>query len=238
MPELEKYSILWQECGKDSHIAKRFFVPEYEGYLPFLVSGDDLEDLEQKRDVELQESHLLFGILYGLYESDHHPKPWTQKQDRETLLYLLDVLMGGFKFESPEKMILDVASKLRERNGSQVSRVVLEVGKGLMPQSSKIKSDLIIDLWACVDNDRDVFVKEILELLDQIDLEDVHSSARELVCYYGLCATVFLGKEEDGITQYLEKHIYPNVTNDLLKQNIKALLERPEAFTPLDLEVT
>lgn len=46
--------------------------------------------MEKKEGVELKEEHLLKGLLYGLYEFDHHSKPWHRKEDRETLLYLLD----------------------------------------------------------------------------------------------------------------------------------------------------
>jgi hypothetical protein len=72
--------------------------------------------------VQLREEHLLKGILYGLYEFDHHPNFWHQRQDRDTLLYLLDVLGNGFRFESPEKMILDIAVNVKMKTA--IGRVV------------------------------------------------------------------------------------------------------------------
>ena len=87
----------------------------------------------------MREEHLLKGILYGLYEFDHAPKPWHQKKDKETLLYLLDVLGNGFKYESSEKMILDVAYDVRAKNGNTASHIILKVGHTLIPESSKIK---------------------------------------------------------------------------------------------------
>jgi hypothetical protein len=235
----ERYSIIWQECGANSRTAQRFFVPGYEGYLPFFLWGAELEAIEKKEKVELREEHLLKGILYGLYEFDHSPKPWHRKKDRETLLYLLDVLGNGFKSESPEKMILDVAYSLREKNGHGASRIVLKVGNDLIPQSSKIKSDLICDLWAVVaergEESNDIF-EEIISLVPQIDFDQIHSDAKEIVCYYGLCAMVFL-ESEDGITSYLSKYVYPNVSMSKLKHKIKAFLENPNDFSPADLKV-
>ena len=168
MPKFERHSIVWKECGANSRYAERFFVPGFEGYLPFFIFGEELEKFENKESVELKEDHLLKGILYGLNEFDNSPKPWHQSKDRETLLYLLDILGNGFNFESPEDMILNVAARIREDNGNSVSRIVLEVGKNLMPESSKIKCDLIFDLWAVI-SERDEnteFLKNHQRLID------------------------------------------------------------------------
>jgi len=238
MEETEEYSIIWKECGANSRTAERFFVPGYEGYLPFFVWGDELGKLQKKENIELREEHLLKGILYGLYEFDHHPKPWHQKKDKETLLYILDVLRNGFEFDTPEKMVLDVAYNVREINGNGASRIVLEVGDDLIPHSSKIKSDLICDLWAVISEhgkQKELF-EEIMRLVDQIDLSEIHLDAKEIVCYYGLCAMVFL-KMEDDISNYLQRYIYPNVGMSQLKNKIEALLESPNKFSPTELKI-
>ncbi|MBV5330261.1 MAG: hypothetical protein JZU65_21965 [Chlorobium sp.] len=238
MAEKERYRIVWQECGANNHAAERFYVPGYKGYLPFLISGDEVEALENKENVLLQEEHLLKGILYGLYEFDNNSKFWHQKEDKETLLYLLDELGKGFKFDSPEQMVLDVASTIREKNGNCVSRVVLEVGSNLIPKSSKIKSDLICDLWSVIsehEEDKDLF-EEIIRLIEQIDFEGIYPDAIEIVCYYGLCAMVFL-KKDDDIDGYLEKYIYPHVEMRKLKDKITALMKNPTNFSPLDMKL-
>lgn len=238
MPQVERHSIVWQECGTNNRHAERFYVPDYEGYLPFFIWGQELERLENKQSVELREEHLLKGILYGLYEFDRNPKPWHQMQDRKTLLYLLDVLGNGFNYENPEKMILDVAYNVRENNGNDASRIILEVGNDLMPQSSKIKSDLVCDLWAVISEQEEnrELLKEILTLIHQMDLSDIHPSAKEIVCYYGLCALVFLN-DNSGISEYLQKYVYPNIEMRQLKDKIKRLLENPQNFTAMDLKI-
>jgi len=238
MAEKERYSIVWQKCGTNSRAAERFFVPGYEGYLPFFIWGDELDAFEKKEKVEFREEHLLKGILYGLYEFDHHPKPWHHKKDRETFLYLLDVLGNGFEFDSPEKMILDIAYGVREKNGNGASRIVLETGNNLIPQSSRIKSDLICDLWAVISEhgEKIELFEEIIRLVDKIDFAEIHSDAKEIVCYYGLCSMVFL-KNENDIANYLPKYIYPNVAMRQLKNKIKKLLENSNNFSPIDLKI-
>ena len=234
----ERYSTVWQECGSNSQIASRFYVPGYTGYLPFFLWGDELAAFEGKKKVELREEHLLKGILYGLFEFDRSPKPWHRKEDRETLLHLLDVLGSGFNFKSPEQLILDVAYSIAEKNGSSASRIVLEVGAALVPSSDKIKSDLICSLWAVISENesKDSLYEEIIELVKQTKLDEIHPDAKEVICFYGFCATVFL-KREDELKDYLMKYIYPNVTLAKLKHSIKALLENPDAFSPAELRM-
>ena len=236
MDSSERYSLIWQQCGENSDISKRFFIPEYIGYLPFFIWGEDLIEFENKKKVKLREEHLLKGILYGLYEFDVAPLVQHHPEDKKTLMYLLDILGNGFNFESPEKMILDVAGSVRENNGNPASSIILKVGDTLIHASSKIKSDLICDLWAvsCSQDDNNEIFKEILNLIQQIDLTDINPAAKENVCYYGFCATVFM-KADFGISKYLETYVYPNIEKRQLKDRIKALLENPEDYEPVDL---
>ncbi len=237
---LEQFSIVWQECGPNSRAAERFFVPSYEGYLPFFVWGEDVNALQEKKAVELREEHLLKGLLYGLYEFKRSPKPWHREEDQSTFYHLIKVLTKGFNFPSIEQMSLDVASNVREVNGNAASRIMLEGGNILVPESSKIKSDLICDLWAVLsENGRDVeLLEEVVNLLSKIDLIEIHSSAREVVCYYGFCALALLDRAEE-LYYFLEDYIYPNVNMPVLKSNIKSLMEGSDSEThPRSLKVT
>jgi len=135
-------------------------------------------------------------------------------------------------------MILDVAYNVREKNGNGASRIILEVGNNLMPQSSKIKSDLVCDLWAVISEQEEnrELLKEIITLIQQIDLSDIHPDAKEIICYYGVCALVFLN-DDSGVSEYLPKYVYPNIEMRQLKDKIKALLEKPQDFTAMDLKI-
>ena len=238
MAEAQRYGNVWLECGAHSRLAERFLVPGYEGYLPFFLWGDELAAFERKEKVEFREEQLLKGILFGLYEFDLNPKLWHHKKDRGTLLYLLDDLGNGFGFESPEKMILEVAFSMREQNWNHASRIVLEVGNGLIPESAEVKSDLIGDLWAIAAEfgEEESLFEEIISLVAQTDLDEINADAREITCYYGLCALVFLGRESD-IPGYLDEYIYPHVSMSKLKLNITALLENPGGYSPAELRV-
>jgi hypothetical protein len=235
----QRYGNVWVECGANSRMAERFYLPGYEGYLPFFLWGDELAAFERNEKIEFREEQLLKGILFGLYEFDVNPKLWDHKADRRALIYLLDTLGNGFGFETPEKMILDVAFGMRVRNWNGASRIVLEVGVELVPESSEIKSDLINDLWAIAAEfgQEESLFEEIMSLLKKINLDEISPDAREIICYYGLCSLIFLGRESD-VPAYINDYIYPNVSMSKLKLNITALLKNPRGYSPAELRVT
>lgn len=238
MSNHERYSIVWKECG-DNQIAERFHVPGYDGLLPFFISGAELVAMENGEVITLHESELLEGILYGLYEFDKDPKPWHRKKDRHTLTYLLDVLSNGFNFETPEKLILDTAFNLRERNGSRASSTVLLNGIELVPFSSKIRSDLICDTWAvAAEVDNLDLLRPIPEWVMETTLSELVPSAKEVICYYGFCAMVLLKNDIEDVEPYLNDFVYPNVELQALKVKIKDLLENSDGFSIESLQIT
>jgi len=237
-PDRTDFSLVWQECSKNSSISKRFHVPGFEGYLPFLVYGSDYDALQNKEKFQVTEKNLLLGILYGLNELEESPKPWIDPKNIDTYLQLLDILGQGFKFTDPEQMILDVASMARRDIGNNVSYKILKTGVNLIPNSSKIKSDLIMDTWIYAsDYDNDYKeLERIVPLIKQVDLQTILPDAKELICYYGICSLVFL-EDEGEIYTFLEEYVYPNVNHLKLKENIKNLFENPHEFEPADLTI-
>lgn len=234
------FVLVWKECGKDKALSERFFVSGYKGYLPFLLWGDDKIALENKKNVKMTEERLLFGILYGLNGYEKFSKTWHCEEDKKTLLYLLDLLQKGFKFESLEVMILSVSSKLRENIGNNVSRIILEVGNNLVSKSSKIKSDLVCDLWevAVIDDDKkNEILEEIVLLVNQIDFSDIHPGSKQVLGYYVICSIILLDRNED-LTDYLEEYVYPHVTAGILKNNIHNLLENHDGYSMTDLKIS
>ncbi len=225
----QKYSLVWQECGDNSKVAERFYVSGFKGYLPFFIYGSDALRLENKESVELKEDNLLKGILYGLNEFENGDGIWHDKENKSTLLYLLDVLSQGFGYQSPEKMILNVAYDTREKVGRLPSCKILETGTRLIPDSSKIKSDLIGDLWALLSSEelediRNYYSTKILSLVYQINMADILPQMREIIPYLGLESLIIL-KQYDKVENYLEEFVYPNVTDNELKRKIKHRLE-------------
>lgn len=238
MNNFENYSLIWQKCSNDGKLAERFFVPGFDGNLPFLLSGYDIVAFENG-NVEINEEKLLKGIFLGLFELENDPKSWHRAKDKETYLYLLDVLGNGFRFNDPEQLILDVAASLRLKNGNNLSRIALKTGLQLIPFSSKIRSDLVCDTWAVISENESVnyLLEEVVDLASETYLENLLPDAKEVVCYYGFCAMVLLSSDYEEIESYLQEFVYPNVKMGNLKVKIRDLLLNPDAFTAKDLRV-
>ncbi|HMS42794.1 MAG TPA: hypothetical protein PKE69_21370 [Pyrinomonadaceae bacterium] len=238
MSQFEDYSLVWQKCSSDGKLAEKYFVPGFEGSLPFLLSGNDILQFEEGK-VEVNEETLLKGIFIGLFELENDPKPWHRDKDKETYLYLLDVLGNGFGFKDPEQLILDVAASVRVKNGNTLSRIVLKTGLNLIPFSSKIRSDLVCDTWAVIsENESHSYLfDEIIELASETYLESLLPDAKEVVCYYKLCAMVLSEESIVDIEMYLKEFIYPNVKLQTLKVKIKELLENSNSISAKDLRV-
>ena len=234
----ERFAVIWQKCNLNSELSKRFNILEFEGYLPFFIWGDLLNSFEKKETIQVGEEQLLKGILFGFYEYTFEKKPWHRVEDRNTYMYLLDYLGNGFKFKNPEGMILDTAANIRDNNGSEASRIVLESGLLLIKESLKIKSDLIMDLWDKITekNVNDIAIKT-LKLIIDIKFEEILQDAKEVVSYYGLCSLIIL-KRLDQIDQYLTKYVYSNIKKMEIKKKVKYILENIDQVNIKEISLT
>jgi len=239
----EPFTVVWQECGEDSEYARRFGVADFDGYLPFFLSGEEVSKIESDDGVMLTERHLLLGILYGLNIAGKGSIR-LREQDEEVLISLVDTLSEGYGFETIEEMIIDASTRIRNINGTHPSQLMLETGNKLVPESDQIKEHLILDLWCEISYNEDniELLEEIPILLKEINLAAMHSYTKQLICYYGLCALIFthLAKNEDYlendlVDEYLKRYFYPNVTDKLLLNNATAFMENPDNFQPIDL---
>jgi len=236
----ERYSLMWRECSPGSDLAQRFAMPNVYCWLPFFLSGRDLHALGASPGVELREEHLLKGILYGLFELEHAPKPWTKATDRKVLESKLFVLASGFGYGADiERMILDAGMSVRNQNGNSPARIIYEVGLTICPSSSKIRSDLILALWDIISdsNDRQDLLVQIPTHLAAIDPKAIHPNAREIVFYYGLCALVLLGRTGEA-DDFRKRSFLPNVSNRQLRTRIDSLTMAPTHYSAAALRIT
>ena len=233
----EPFTIVWK-FGEEIHeYVKQFNIHNFDGSLPFFLSG---KEVESDDGFLLTQRHLLLGILYGLNRVEELPIYTEEK----VLIGLVDTLSEGYGFETIEEMVLDASPRVRNINGSHPSRLMLEAAKKLVPGSSQIKEHLILDLWSEISNNEDniELLEEIPALVKEIDLTTLHSYSKQLVCYYGLCALIFIHRnkhedylENDLVDEYLKMYFYTNVTDALLLNKAEELMKNPEKFQPIDL---
>ncbi len=230
--QIEPFSLVWLPFGKTN---KYYLTPEdFEGHLPWFIWGENLEKFKANNSFELSEESLLKGILYGL--SPRIMKVGAGYNEGDLLL-ILNKLKLGYKYDSEEALILHAAGNIRNKNGIFPCLTILRTGMYLLPESSKIKSDYIMGLWekACENEDNESIYEEILELIPKIDLEDIYSTAKETICYYGLCSLVLLKQETN---KYFLQYIGGMIPTKQIQLKIVDLLDNPgKEFTPKELRI-
>jgi hypothetical protein len=226
------FSLFWLPAGQDN---QHYLIPrDFKGQVPWFIWGENLESFKANGTFTLSEECLLKGILYGLSPSTNKLGATYREED---LLAILDKIWQGNFYENREGLILDAAYNTKGENGVLASLSILRAGIYLLPKSSTIKSDYIMNLWekACEDKDDTGIYKEILELIPKIDLTSIYSSAKECICYYGLCSLFLLKKD---VNKYIEQYIHGVKISDEIQLKINDLLDNQDkAFTPKELRV-
>jgi len=240
--EVEKCTIVWQGAEEENTMLLGLGVTDFTGHLPFCFSGDEVTQLTNG-GVSVEPRHLLFGILVGLEELENRKstKFWVQDTKKDKLVEILLALQTYFKKDSLEMMIMDVAYIIGEQNGYVMKSTVLKAGLTILPKSSSLRVELIMSSWIQVSQMNDEKILEnIVKLLKETDLDYVgkkSSKTKELVCFYGLCALVFLKKSKEEIDDYIQEYIEPNITMNVFFEKINLLLQNPNNYTPKDMRV-
>lgn len=216
---MAKHGLVWQAFSKGSELTERFYIPDRpSGYLPFFLYGEDFAKMQKKEHVLLNEYMLLAGIMIGWKDT------WVKNIDEDnklTMKYLLVILGQGFGFSTIEEMTLSLATKIREELGSQCAKIILETGLELVTESSKIRSDLISDIWVLVHEtgpeNEEPFgqgLREIVALYEQVKPENIKTDVLPLISYYYLTALAGLhidGKMKKEALRYIRNCGYEQI---------------------------
>lgn len=220
-------------CGTpfsiDSPLVKRLGSKE-QVYLPFFIDGESLVALQEKKPVPPDVHSLLRGILISYFDvSSYLPL------ERDTVQHHLEVvihdLTNVFKSRSTEKIILDTSAILRENNGPWVSRVALRTGMSLIPDSSPIRSDFIMDVWGLLKEEpphqQQISFEEIAEAYSGLRLDAVLAGARELLVFAHFVALSFPGRHDER-DDFLQRTARRQITNKKVMAKIQYLMDNKE----------
>lgn len=165
--------------------------------MPYFLAGPALERLDSDESITFDDSMLLRGVLHSWLE----PHDRWQIPDREALEVFLDTLLDDMQsrmgHESLELMVLSTSAKVREEHGRLSAMKMLIAGHNLLPLSSEIRSDLIMDLWAivkaCDQIDRESAFDLIRKLYDGIQFEELSEQVFDILDYINFMALSYLG---------------------------------------------
>ena len=136
-------------------------------------------------------------------------------------------------------MILDLSYNFIREKEYNLSRKILKFGTSTIPNSSKIKCDLIMVDWeilaleTAINNDN--YFKEIISLFYSLDLNDILKKTKENACYYGFCALILSNAPKQVQDEFYNTYIIPNLKNRKLKKRIKKLKNNKESLKLTDL---
>ena len=167
----EQHGIIWQPLpGKSGN---------EQLYLPYFLESERWRALTNG-GVKTHERDILFGILLG-YSME--PFGLDMESIRPHLASALSDLSRGFGQPSVEATILSASANLRERFGSQASLRVLRNGVRLLPKSSRIRSDLIMDLSVVGEKATPLgevsVAREMLQVANGIRWEEIMPQVRQ-----------------------------------------------------------
>lgn len=222
-----RYSIVWKEFGPASDVAQRFWVSGKEGGLPFYVDGKKLEQLENGQQFEINEAMLLKGIMVGFSDKGLYV---NTDDNKELLKSLLPLLAKGFHNMSVEQMILDLAFNLKDTSSIYAAFKCLNNGLLIEPDSSMIRSDLIMLAFDIFNYDPEQgydFMDCVIENFYKTDLNGILPGAVEMVVYTTFVSIYF--KSPGKAFSFLEKYCYVHISNRILKNKIKYLLDNKDS---------
>ena len=200
--ECSPYSLIWKMLGQNDPMADRFYVPTYDGYLPFFVFDEDIDHSKGIR-FEPNEQMLLLGICYGLnghyYNENSYPS--LTKRDLDTYHYLFGILAQGFQFPNPEEAFLTLGNYLSNRLGKPWATItLLETGLKFLDlhHNTAIKSNLCLAYWQAIDqiNDPDnqaSIAHYLLETIATMDISLNLPTPNAAVGIAGIQASLLLG---------------------------------------------
>lgn len=103
---------------------------------------------------------------------------------------VLALLVEAFGMSSLEDLILGGSTAIRSEYGQSMSRIALKTGMDLVPESSAIRSDMIIDTWCRMQNgDRQFWpelAQDVIEAFPDVVLDD------EFLVAWQLCVMAYI----------------------------------------------
>ncbi len=167
----KEYSIIWKSFSANSELGNHLGSKKDFSF-PYFIDGKDKIKFEQGALNNLTEIHLLRGLLIGYFD---YPPTIDNEYSRTLFLRAIEDLRRHFDFQTIENLIIDISSLIRQENGDIVSHIALRTGLEFLPNSSKIRFDLCVDLYNMLERKEYKKTKEGIDLLKE-NLGKIHTN--------------------------------------------------------------
>jgi hypothetical protein len=202
--EMKEYSLVWFPMSPEVGFIAALGATE-KIHVPLFLSGNDLAAFKRSGAVNFSPVTLLYGILYGI--SDRAP---TVDRSLSSCYFskALELLAPELKMPDVETLILTAGANVRQDFGSAVSAIMLRNGLEILPESTKIRCDCVVDIWIaaeeCNDPNHTEVLKTIVSMLNQIDIQSLASPFRKCLSYIATIAFIATAPEMEAA--FIEKH--------------------------------
>jgi len=193
--DLHNYEIIWGELPRSGlRSATQRALPQLA---PYLVSVDAGVGEQVQTELTLDADMLFRGVLHEWLTPRHPRTSSDPARWHLALRYLLEDLREPSGFESLELMALVHATRVRERSGHLPAMKMLMTAHCLLKRSTAIRGDLVLDVWALVENiediDRDSAFALIRDLYDGIRFDRLREDVADQLDYANFVALSYLG---------------------------------------------
>jgi len=166
----KEFTIIWKSFSANSDLGNHLGAQKDFSF-PYFIDGIDKIKFEEKKLSNLTELNLLRGLLIGFFDNP----PFIDTDYSRTLIKrAIEDLRRHFNFQTIELLILDISSFIRRENGDAASHLALRTGLELLPNSSKIRFDLCVDLYNMLERKDYKRTEEGISLLKE-NLEKINT---------------------------------------------------------------
>ncbi|MFC1665591.1 hypothetical protein ACFL17_08195 [Pseudomonadota bacterium] len=201
---MKKYAIVWMLMPPEVGFVAALGAEE-PIHLPVFLAEENLALFERGEGAYFSPVTLLCGILLG---SSTDP-PGVDLEDTERYYpKALSLIAPELGMLNVGELILEAGGTIRREFGCAISARFLKNGMKFAPDSSKIRSDYIVDLWvAASDQDDPDYVavfRKIVPILKTLDYGQLPSDIRKFISY--IAAFVLSELEPEGVERYLDNN--------------------------------
>jgi hypothetical protein len=201
---------------------------EAPSQMPYFVGGEAFKRMEQKQGVTLTPDMLLCGILTTWFEPEKYIMPGGREALRTFLIIVLNDLRLKMEIDTLEHLIIREARQVFADHGSLPSVRMLRAGCDILPDSTLIRSDLIMLTWHILEHapnvDRANAMEMIVSAFSGMDSEVLQDDLVEIIDYVYMVSLAFL-KQHEECARFYWRTASKRVRHPILKKRMNELSE-------------
>ena len=186
-----------------------------------MIQEENLKKYETGEDIEPTEYMLMAGMIISLNKQQE----MLNKTYFEFLVSFVDSYTKSVDEETREKLLLDFAFYLNQNVCTYCSYLSLKGSLLIEKESSKIKSDLLMNIGDILKKEPgrfEDFHKEIIEIFYQINLDEIYPDAA-MMCIYITLSTLAVLKSHN-LKEFNDKY-FRFIINNTVRTKIQNVLE-------------